>query len=1137
MPGNPPPIGSVTSGGPVSDVGDPLTPTASPPDEGRPGLILPVEDEYVPPSYPEAFPSHLVVTSFGANGIAYSNLGDVYQMRVNEFGEKYYATIGTGIHSWQKLADFIGARVNDASSSGRVLNFEVDQYNFNTLGPNQSVLEQLQTLSATFSDVSFSVVIHGDPMEEPRVLLFNGGTVNDVVHGNVSGLVSGVWDTRKVQEGITALLESNPEFKALYTALVDISADSGDLSLGEFLEKVRVRFNTLSSVRIADNQRTQIFDKLDLLVSQMRQVALKASISAPVTAGFQYFDPVSTILRRYEPNNSASNHAFSIGGGAMVAQLHYARRLMDLGELPLDFRVTASSRRLAPVWEANNEGTLIGAFGATPLNQVGRGIYFVNDAQRNAYLAEHPAEVIYVNTKASELVSTLADPDFLRIIAPHTKALATPAKAYDLQGRIPYLVAHEYLVQAGYPDLARALVVEGGYFSAPDILAGKPVWMTFAGESAEALEAMKHVYTPAQVGDNGRALWTNGSLINDVEFVQSYEMAAYLMAGGANKNFLTYYLGSYFMDRVLDLSDADINQHTLAALNRELTQAILEMIAASEEIIVRILAEEGISVDHLRSPDGLRMDITMCSPEDFKGMLAIRARYRAILTQEFPARRVGALKQLIGDIVSGQIKNADGTVTPAQGTRNPRDGYIDKVIARAYVDFQVNDMDFESFRDTVYPEKWKGDRAQEGRQGAPRLDDFSGRAGLTLDPLFYLALAGYQGQDPVIPPEETRTVEAADGLDAVWGLPDEWVERFQGAVLEMKTNVELSRAGLSRGKTLPDNFFTHGFDKIVTLLAQINSDRGNYYEVTRRLMVLQFWLSRAQGYFERLQAEGGVLTPEQITTTMYNLEVTLSVASGMFKVSTTTELLSYLGKTIQDTFQIEAALNPKVLKKLGLNMPPDERPVSAEARVLAPAEVVELFRTITPDDDNDPDRDPPSGGRVSVAALAPAAPAAVIAYQTPSSGGNTSGGSGTTSSLVRVYEENQLHEFSNPYERYMSFRRALAVSGTAEENRLVDSLSLSVRFYMRSRTLGNAEIEVVLRSLEALVADKPDDLADLEQKMRGASLIALAQTVESLRVKRVQMDEARLAQEEAREIEQRDEETSERERELLREAR
>lgn len=832
----------------------------------------------------------------------YTNLGDHYNLVDAEWNREK-----RGIHTWEDLKAFIDA-VLLQSSDTHSIEIEIDQYNFPTLNPPPAFLEDVAR-DVSAKNRQLTLAVHGDPMEPPDLYHFSrqGLRLSRLEPTNTE--VEDFWQSLEGGADSYLLQLTDPE-RDLLGALREAHTQQAGDNLGGYLDRViRILASRPREVVPVDPQKkTEIFGLIEklrksIVANAANQIEKDTSKEPP--AAVLYWNPVDTFLRKHPPNRSPGNCWYSIGAGQMISIFELTRKLMDRGALPLDFRLIADNRvhggSYASVWEVNVRGTRRQLLGTADINNGHRRkIYVLNEHQRLEALLTYQPLAIYLNVKAGRLPRIL-DENLLRVLKAfnNAPAVVTPAKAYGNESPLLYLDLYSRLQEID-AHLAGRLVVMGGYFEAPWMLGNKKVDITLAAGKMEGLEIIARGLSPTLVeASTSRADWE----FANVKLIPNRDLAAALMAGGANKNFLTYRSARRVLHAIFELPPDP------SAGDKEPVERLLEAekennIRVGEEITARIVNSYGITTYHLWSPEGLVQDFRNCLPRDVEGLLVIKHRVDDILGK----RNLEGLVELLEDV---RLKLGGGT-------RNARDGYLDEILSYVYQRLSASghlvDVSFAQYYATYYPEKWKGEGAQEGRNGIGPLVFFATRKGITLPPEVYEAWNEYHPEAPisVIPGEQARPYDPGESpLNPLWGLPTEWLNRLHKSAVAI--NRTMSTA-IMRGLGITNDLILSGLQHMKKVLDDLSDDNGTYVEVTRRLMSANEGIEFLIRLFENpisedRRSEAVKAFRETVQYVIQTMEET---------PASVTELLSRLREVNIRLYRVELAIEKELKRKLGL---------------------------------------------------------------------------------------------------------------------------------------------------------------------------------------------------------------------------
>lgn len=823
-----------------------------------------------------------------SNTVRYTQLYDDFRRNGGGAPEQ----IRKGIHTWSELEIFVDQALA-MHETAQNIEIELYQYQFPTLSPPPGLLQRIQEKLSHHPGKAVILAIHEDPVEPPVVYHCTGSTTTLSQIADDAPAIE-FWFREDLQPILAKKFEEHPGLELLFRALIEWDSRDPEANLGEFLEGVVAQ-------TLEPTKRTSIYSKLEKLRQIFFQSIKEVGIHGEAPAGVLSWNPVDTLLRRHPPNPEGSGW-LSIGAGQMITTLHWPRIPMNLGNLSIDFRLIAVAETPALLWELVHHGTNQMMLGAKRVNpEDTRPIHILNKRQMLEAIGRYNPHVISLNEKAS-LLSKAMTPEFVEAIRHLAPVLTISAKAYDANGRIAYLDLYRKLKDVD-PVLANRLVMIGGYFAAPWILDGRHIDLTLAGGLEEALVELAHIMSPVTVDKNYRA--NHGNL--NIKIIPSVEVAALLMAGGANKNFLTYRSAHLLMDRIL-----------ASPVSEEEVRAFLDMdqpgnmkrknMEIGEEITARIVPFYGINTDHLWTPQGLEEDYIHCLPlpEHVPDFFKIKERVQRIIA----TGDLNFLNELIEEIRKGQ--DADGL---GGGTRNARDGYMDAVLKHVHQALDAEGHEpgpFPAFYRAHYPKAWTGSKAQEGRNGIGPLISFAQSNGITLPKEVYESWNLYHPEAFMASPSEKQQRGLLEGEeDPAWGLSHAWVQRLEKTLLDLQKLSKLVNSGdKERGEIV---------SKLVGLLRHLGSrevKKGAFPEVNRRISSIH----------TRVNALKKLLTRNHFTDgerekALKEFETQITGIGTLFsdkKPENVTTLLNHLLKIAQKIYRVELALQKDLKERMGL---------------------------------------------------------------------------------------------------------------------------------------------------------------------------------------------------------------------------
>lgn len=723
---------------------------------------------------------------------------------VMQDGREISEKVHRGIRTWEDVSRFAEVAIRDADNNVRgesraeSVEIELERYflpTFSTDIPERQK-EKLIELSERYPSRPFSIQIHTNAQESPRVFHFEDGCMIDSETA-WNPQVAKWWQSDKVQEIITEYLRHRPFERALMNAVMIAHFEDENAFLGDFLDRVLMRYPL-------PDKRSHIFAHLNALKKNITKELLLAAKRMDVSPppGAFYWDPVETILRQH-PRRPDSPAAFLYGMGALATTSQLVRNLMDKGVLSLETRITGVDRNQAQLDEIKKTGRMKLLLPNAALNGPLQPmeVDVVNEVQLHEALLSLRPEVVFFNLKASVLPTVFTD-RLIRVLRLLMPAMPTPAKAYGTpKAVLPYMEVYRKLADVDQ-GLADHLQVLGGFFAADQLIKRFKVHMVAAGGSEKGLEkTTKYISAvPLNSKNQSETNWLSWQIIPGVE------IAAAIMAGGANKNWETYLHMWLLMQMILDNP-----QVTHSEIAQKINELVPNGIEISEETIARVLAIYGINTDGIESPNAVKMDHTNCFPADvdirdllkiaeqgrelalsldLKAMEALIARNqrgygggtrnaadprmdslifyvydRGISKSAKPVVSWEAFKSipfsiaetedsldwnhtlhaahqfltdtgivLEFDNLSSQFSDALQKLVAHRKLKNNADGHV-ILLRQLFRSLELEGMfvvPVEDFYDLHYPEAWKGAGQQEGKNAIPVMMGFSQEAGVVL---------------------------------------------------------------------------------------------------------------------------------------------------------------------------------------------------------------------------------------------------------------------------------------------------------------------------------------------------------------------------------------------------------------------
>ncbi len=890
-------------------------------------------------------------------GLVAENMGqqvDRVPLRYTDLGAYHEngEVTGPGIHTWRDLEAFIQETLKYADKAKspveKTVEIEIEERFFETLQPPPDFLARVTAITQSLPDRSLTLVVKGNPIDRPTVFRFDSDGVHVSLFEADKESIQ-FWEQAPLATALSNHFKAHPGDGLLLDALRRADRELPTGTLGELLEKAIELFNNDTAVKegkirgIPLNRQTKIYRMINQLTDNFRQVANEAIQRGAIQAlnGADYWDPISTLLRRHPASTDPRHHAVIIGGGQMgTAWGAWIRNRIDTGEtvvingvetrLPLDTRMTVVEWSEALVDEMDRKGTNRTAFGNVLINPDDRiRLYYLPLPLLHEVEAVHPTKMEISALKADQLVQKTEDPIRRELLRRSKPAMPTPAKSFIPDDLIPFGALSKRWNQSGDGDLVDLEVVNGGYEKGKSILLYSlgldqgdwELFMLFVAGSQEALDQTRFWF-----GDH------------HISYAIGRELAFLVQAAGALKNISTYSSGRVVMQRGLGKE-----QPKYADLQQILNAEIADNIELIEETIARIAPMYEIATYHLSLPYEVEMDVRKCLALKLSNLVSIRNRFEILIREG----NIAALDQIISEIV-------DGNTELGGGTRNPRDGLIDELIFTAYHAFVLSDMlddgdvlqsfvheleregkrqgyskeevnafvegfffwaqqakqfviqpqmTFEDFYNAHYPEAWKGKKKQEGRNAIGPLMDYGDEHNVTLPPKIATASNLYRNGPSRETPVEYRQRSLTDADHPVWGIPQTQVEKLGDTVRRV-------RNALSKAHSKPagpsDRFLAEGFERLVQVLDLSIIDQGVYTEVNRRLRAAR----RGAEILDELFRNNHI-PPQRREQAIHAFEQTLNEAIELFqetRVDNTTMLITKLRHVIKQMYQVEKAI-------------------------------------------------------------------------------------------------------------------------------------------------------------------------------------------------------------------------------------
>lgn len=747
----------------------------------------------------------------------YTHLGPTFS---TDPETKRWQQTSPGLREWTTLPDIINTLFAINRDQPHI-ELVCDHYLFGTLTPSNAVLDQIETLCADYPNRQVTITVHNRLYETPQQFSFN--RPNDQPN---------FWATEQGNTLLGQVCRTHPFYQELLSAAETAHKSAPHATQGEWLKATleTLSQNNSATIDIPPSQRTAIFSYLDQAQTAIVDtVQANEQLCEALTTVDLYQHPLQAIAQQHPPNHSGDHCFYSIGGGALTSLLDFTRTLMDRGLLPLDCALLADNRSFEPIDEINQTGKRPSILNQLPINpERKKPIYLFNQSQRPDLLLHYKPGVIYLNVKVNSLPEILT-PEFVSLMQEHDycPCLVLPGKSYA-EGQVPYTTIY-HQINERYPALAEKLVVMGGFYAAPSILSGDCVDITIACKQLEPLKTLARALSATKLPPN--ELISQCDFIN-LELIPDQASAIAIMAGGANKNFLTYRSAHQLTDKLL--SQPVLDEGALVTLDMQLEREKQQNSEISEEITARhvraahLLGADNkpISTLHFKSPHGLKEDFRNCLPPSIKGLMSVKQRLELLNWPNNPHARDSA-KRLIESIRADKEK--------CLGTRNSRDGIIDAVITHLFKT-QSEDTHYAHFYHEFYPAQWKGRHGQEGRHGIGPLIDFANEHELVLPQEVYEAWDLYNPEDPIEPPRHpafafplsihlsqfTHSISPNRNqvrYNSTLGLPQPWLSHVERVMHAPMSHTETIR---QLNETLLDYPITWSrYEEITTRLQQI----------------------------------------------------------------------------------------------------------------------------------------------------------------------------------------------------------------------------------------------------------------------------------------------------------------------------
>jgi|GEM_PF-4530261 len=665
--------------------------------------------------------AHLHFTSSTTNSLTWSNL--------HESNDHYQ-----GLTTWYELYQLIDfVALNSVAKPINCFAFNINQWMMDSLFPSAELLNALQSLLNNLLNTRIEIILQSQLMLVPEIYtitsahIVQGATATSTAYWHNNYHLLTQWQTEAIapQPALTESLEFAEDYGDEHANSMDM--DDLNPLLNTILKTPlgKLGVNTLGDFFAALFQATPLELNEPATARWAQVVTLNTSLSnwllahqAELSLGLIYLNPMNQIIASYQ-RKFATGGVYSLGAGQMIALLDLTRKIIDHQQLPIDYPLLADNRSLKPINEIATTGKRRSILNDLWINPVGKKpIAVFNSRQRLELLEIIQPQVMFLNVKASAL-NEIMSTEFCQTIAAFKSLpiLVTPAKSYSVDGAIPYRKCYAQL-QAFDHKLAQNLCVMGGFFAAPNVLQGSLVHMVLAAESPEVTAQITNILNPMGI---------NPKLV--IETLTGAVSSAALMAGGANKNFLTYYASRIILRQSLQLNTTNLSTNkpssSIEAINSLIEQSWHTNLAANEQIVTNLLldSQSQTSEAMVITSDGLAADFRHCLPQDGQGILTL-SRHIQHLNDHLHKLTTDSRWQVAKPRLHKMLEIIRRDRPQLMGTRNARDGFIDEVLVtiwRAWRQPELNitpqNMNFKQFYSEFYPKVWSGENAQEGRNG------------------------------------------------------------------------------------------------------------------------------------------------------------------------------------------------------------------------------------------------------------------------------------------------------------------------------------------------------------------------------------------------------------------------------------
>jgi len=654
-----------------------------------------------------------------------------------------------GIQSWDALSAFIQhsvvalrhADLLACTFSGADFGFALPVWALDRLTPSPTWLNELQSwLKESYPAITILLVLEHLAQSVPNVYQISAQTCTEVV----SAQPTQFWQAAEAKLLLDDFYASHAYGDLIATLAKQHNTTGSTVGLAQWLNQIALALPihaTQASPSLANaatqspnlqehayQGRTAAWTRLQDLDQALRERALNHAWRTILPKAIDlYQHPLASLTRQLQRQPSQGG-VYSIGAGQMLAILDYTRQLQDSGVLPLDTPLLADNHGLLAITELALTGQRRGILNDLWLNpQDRKPIAPFNARLRLDLIERHKPEIIYLNVKA-QVINQVVNDELLHSLIQLMQAdpsyrpkLVMPTKSLSETGTIPYQELYQRIKTAS-PILADHLCVLGGFFAAPSVLSGGNVQLAIAAIAPAAAERVayylgqEHSETPNDSAEVGLAQSIHNESLS-IETLQGYQAAVSLMAGGANKNFLTYYAARSLLEQAF-AADHRSPREWLTQLNQLIKQLRQRNLSLNQLMTQRLANLD----EAMPTPQALEADFVHCLPLDAQGVCSIvtqsyslqRHLLRAPIAQRQQLATTG-LKRLISDVQTDRQR--------ILGTRNARDGLIDALINYFYHSWQATpgrlpqSFSLAEFIDQFYPVNWRGCAAQEGRNG------------------------------------------------------------------------------------------------------------------------------------------------------------------------------------------------------------------------------------------------------------------------------------------------------------------------------------------------------------------------------------------------------------------------------------